>query len=181
MDRDRSLFRDVKEGSRGPVVRLFSWRRTTVSYGRTQGIDNATVEQARLRSWDLVQRPTGGGKVIHENDICFSILWMRQDRAIPWKVLDSYRVIHGWIGRCLEELDFPIEKAAMKSGDGRWCFQSPACFDILSDGKKIVGGAQWRDGNAAIHQGSIQVSIPPDRLGLFKESFESEFDVAFRK
>ena len=38
------------------------------------------------------------------------------------------------------------------------CFNSLSKYEIISDGRKIVGGAQRRIGSSLIHQGSLKVN-----------------------
>jgi len=65
-----------------------------------------------------------------------------------------------------------------ESANQSWCFQSPVCYDLISENKKIVGGAQWREGKSAIHQGSIAIPVSQSSLSLFKETFKSIFKVS---
>src|SRR5207247_262800 len=148
MDLDRKLFQAVKEKIEKPTVRFYAWKNPTISYGRTQGIDRQTERQSRNEGWEKVMRPTGGGKVIHKNDLCFSVLWRKENGAIPWKITDSYFLIHLWIQKSLNALGFPSDMVETSDRRSGWCFKSAVCFDLAAGGDKIVGGAQWRDGGA---------------------------------
>lgn len=182
MERDRVYFEALKTGAAGPALRFYRWQRPALSYGRTQGLDAAAKEAAVRDGYDVVRRPTGGGKVRHLNDLCFSLFWTRAQKTIPWKVSDSYCAIHRWIQFCLKEQGLVTQLSASPGGvpdqNKSWCFQSPVEHDLLRAGQKIVGGAQWRDGNYALHQGSLQ-SADGVPLSLFKSSFETFFNVRF--
>jgi lipoate-protein ligase A len=180
MDRDREIFKAVKEKAEKPTVRFYGWRKPAMSYGRTQGMDPAASEEIKSEGWEEVMRPTGGGKVFHGKDICFSVVWRRENKTLPWNVVHSYSSIHRWIQESLRSLGIESEIVRKKSAnDNGWCFQSAVCFDLESNSRKIVGGAQWRDGNAALHQGSIQLAISEEMVDLFKKNFESFFNVRF--
>jgi lipoate-protein ligase A len=180
MEDDQRLFDQLKKGTGFPSLRFFKWQSPAVSYGRTQGLDPATKKIAELKNLEIARRPSGGGKVFHGEDLCFSLVWNKKNAQIPWKVRDSYRAIHQWIGQSLAELGFQTEmvegKAHLQTG---WCFEGAVCFDLVSSGQKIVGGAQWRDGDAALHQGSIQLTLERETLPTFKRHFETLFKIRF--
>jgi len=180
MDTDANFFEAVKENREPPSVRFYKWQRPAVSYGRTQGLDVSTQLDSVSKGRDVVRRPTGGGKVLHGDDLCFSVFWRKEHGSIPWKIQESYRQIHIWIKESLNSLGLPTslmeENAPNIKG---WCFQNPSGYDLVSDGKKVVGGAQRRDGNTALHQGSIQLNIQEKDLSVFKNCFASFFHVEF--
>lgn len=180
MDRDRELFEEVKRGEGVPFLRFYRWTHPALSYGRTQGIDEASCLDALSKGWEVVRRPTGGGKVYHGSDVCFSLSWRKADSALPWTINESYRVIHSWIQESLRGLGIHSELTGRKADAGNgWCFQSAVCSDLLLNGRKIVGGAQWRDGSAALHQGSIQLRLTPGQISRFRDSFTSFFGAQF--
>lgn len=192
MERDRKLFEEVKKNGGASILRFYSWKEPTLSFGRTQGIDAETFSKCAKEGWKIVQRLTGGGKVFHKNDLCFSLIWRRQDRTIPWGIKDSYCAIHKWVKESLslceiqtdlylglDSRTIPQSGASGNDKVGDICFQSPVENDLMCDGKKIVGGAQWRDGNVALHQGSIQILPAKLDLEIFKQKFGEMFSVQF--
>ena len=70
MERDREI---LKNSANLPILRFYGWAAPALSYGRTRGIDSASQEEAMDKGRAVVQRPTGGGYVEHEKDICFSM------------------------------------------------------------------------------------------------------------
>lgn len=181
MNRDRILFKKMKNEQQNPILRFYKWKPPTLSYGRTQKIDEETRKKFILEGWNLTERPTGGGKVFHKNDLCFSVFWRKENGCLPWTILDSYRLIHEWIQKSLEKIGVESSLLEIKKDDLKqsWCFQNPVSFDLISNHSKVVGGAQWRDGNSALHQGSIQLDLNESTLPIFKSNFESFFNVTF--
>jgi lipoate-protein ligase A len=218
MQRDRVLFKKIKNQFQKPILRFYYWQKQTLSYGRTQGLRDSVRRTYESQGWDIVQRPTGGGIVLHGTDLCFSILWRKENEALPWKIQGSYQLIHEWIQWSLGALGirsrlkhpayaglrspnphpgsplrdslhpFPSrlngreresskEEAGLPTQEGGWCFESPICYDLVHEGRKVVGGAQWRDGNTALHQGSIQLALPERSIFIFKRYFEKFFNV----
>ena len=209
MQRDRDLFILLQQEKCAPILRFYRWEDRCLSYGRVQKIAPQVAHQARLEGWNIVERPTGGGLVFHENDLCFTILWTKNTPALPWKVVDSYAKIHSWVRESLEETGIAATKISKISApqmqsqtqsqsqsqsqtqtqmqsqtysqthsnpEAAWCFKTPVCQDILLDDKKIVGGAQWREGKVALHQGSIQYPVPKAQIEIFKRQFQKHFN-----
>ncbi|OGR82283.1 MAG: hypothetical protein A2901_04860 [Elusimicrobia bacterium RIFCSPLOWO2_01_FULL_54_10] len=174
MERDKKIFQVFS----APILRFYRWSRPAVSFGRTRGIDSKIERAALEKGWMVVGRPTGGGIVEHSGDLCFSIFWSKGDKALPWKVSNSYAAIHAWIAKGLQELGIQTETVDRKKEETGWCFQTPVCHDLALNGKKIVGGAQWRQKNKALHQGSIQLTLPDSAVAIFESEFMVRFGVA---
>lgn len=185
MDRDRKLFEEVKAEKSPQILRFYGWKEPTLSYGRTQGMDLSDQKNFMRCGWRVVKRPTGGGKVFHKEDLCFCIIWKKKQTAMPWGIVDSYCAIHNWIQKSLQRFGMETgmtEHETLRSAQNEkkargWCFESPVLHDLFFNGKKIVGGAQWRDGDTALHQGSIQVRIKEEALKTFRQTFSEMFSV----
>ena len=175
MERDKKIFQTFS----APVIRFYRWSKPAVSFGRTRGIDGKIERAALEKGWMVVGRPTGGGIVEHQDDLCFSLFWSKEGGALPWKVQDSYAAIHRWIAAGLGKLGIETGTVLKKENDSGWCFEAPVCHDLTAGGKKIVGGAQWRQKNKALHQGSIQLILPDSAVSVFENGFRDMFGVAF--
>lgn len=183
MELDRLLFERVRKNEHLPYLRFYQWETRTVSFGRTHGMEHEPVAQLEADGWSVVKRPTGGGTVLHQNDLCFSIVWHKEGGTIPWTISQSYLAIHKFVRNALQKMglepEFHKEEMDSQYYGNQLCFKNPVCSDLMLGGKKIVGGAQWRSHDTALHQGSIQLAIDPKDLGLFKSAFESQFNVRF--
>ncbi len=173
MDRDRKLFQTFSL----PTLRFYRWSKPAVSFGRTQGIDSDIERSFLQRGIMVVGRPSGGGMVEHREDLCFSLFWNKETQSIPWNVKESYNAIHTWIAEGLKELGIETTMACQKDADNGWCFTSAVCYDLTLNGKKIVGGAQWREKNKALHQGSIQIALNPETVTALQNQFKKHFNV----
>lgn len=181
MERDKYLFQKIKTSRSLPILRFYRWAKPCLSYGRTAQLDIATELECGANHLEIVRRPTGGGKVLHQDDLCFSLIWKKEDQAMPWKINDSYCAIHEWIQKTITQLGIESklknDLALSPNIQTNWCFKNPVRFDLISEEKKLVGGAQWRDKNTALHQGSIQIQFEQNPLDLFQKSFENFFKV----
>jgi len=64
MERDERLAQRVREGLQPPTLRIYQWSRPCISLGRGQLLENLP-EELRGKGVPVVQRPTGGGAVLH--------------------------------------------------------------------------------------------------------------------
>jgi lipoate-protein ligase A len=173
----------VTDGSSPPTLRLFTWSRPTVSYGRLQRW--ATVAPLVPQNWEAIQRPTGGGIVLHKDDLCLSLCWRRGQSPLPERLADIYAWIHQTIRQALWPVT-PLQMVTCRndarrisSFHQRQCFQEPAVFDLMEDDRKIVGGALCRWHDTVLYQGSIQ-GIPHRATGmLLRNAFQQRLMSGF--
>jgi lipoate-protein ligase A len=188
MARDHALAMSLPPGS--AALRLYRWERPTLSLGRNEPARGRYDPAAlRERGIDVVRRPTGGRAVLHWRELTYAV-------AVPARALggprEAYRFLHRILAKALASLGVPAEIAADPARsspvDAGPCFQLPAGGEIVAGGRKLVGSAQLRVGEALLQHGSILVgddqgllepdSPPPatvsDLLGRVPEAGELE-------
>jgi len=141
---DEAMLNGVGRRLAPPTLRFFYFDQPTVSYGRLQKID--AIQSLIPRGWSAVQRPTGGGLVFHEKDLCLSLCWPRELASpLPYRARDQYRWIHGII---LESMGARYRMAACGDPKAmatpfevRDCFTNPVGYDLMNGNQKVVGGA----------------------------------------
>lgn len=144
----------------GPaLVRTFRWAPSTLSLG--YGQDASTVDWAfcELAGIDITRRQTGGGGIYHDHhaDISYSIVVPKT--AVSGDLLEAYHTLCEPILMFFEEIGLEASYADHPHD----AIFEPACFlrdihpahDILIDGQKISGNAQYRQRDAVIQHGSI--------------------------
>jgi len=156
---DRDTLTAVEQGAE-PTLRFFRFSEPTVTYGRlqtTEGIRSLVPD-----GWPVVQRPTGGGIVFHENDLCLSLCWPKGLTGIPTRPSDQYRWVHERILKALRSTvnlrmsgccDTPMSPSPFAK---RQCFTEPVGYDLMEGADKRVGGALLHHRTAVLYQGSIQ-------------------------
>ncbi|MDO8730342.1 MAG: hypothetical protein Q7J69_04070 [Candidatus Omnitrophota bacterium] len=161
MKKDLSIAQEVCAGQAPATLRVYGWDRPALSLGRRQKLEQLSPD--RIGSGRVVvQRPTGGGAVLHDADeFTYALALPRpsfQDRMKPSE-------LPAWIHRALKEqiqkqkflsleaLECAPANSALSS---EFCFQSPVCGDLLIENQKVAGSAMrvWRGG--LLIQGSIQ-------------------------
>ena len=149
MAADEALLDDAAR-SRCASLRLYRWDPPTLSVGRNQSLDGLA------NGIPVVRRPTGGQAVWHEHEVTYAV-------AAPIALFGSLRVaylsIHERLASALRALGVDAVLAAQPAvrppGRPAACFAVPLGGEILVGGRKLVGSAQVRRGNAFLQHGSI--------------------------
>ena len=168
---------DAQDAS--PTLRFFRWSEPTASFGRLQ--NPAPLARWIPAGWPTVRRPTGGGLVLHDQDLCFSLCWRRGQAPLPTHLQDYY----AWIHRVIYEALSPLRSLTMASCDDcrapglpfleKRCFSEPVAYDLLDHGQKIVGGALCRSRQSFLYQGSIQAVPVLDLESRLIQAFAARF------
>ena len=171
MARDNALL--VRAARTGETVfSIYSWARPTLSFGRNQ-LARGLYDLGRIRDLelDVVRRPTGGRAILHHREVTYSVT-APIDPAVSLR--EAYRQINGILQLGLAKLGVIVE-SAVPAGRApgpsiRPCFESPTDGELLADGAKLVGSAQWRDESSLLQHGSILVDDDQSSLpGLVTE------------
>jgi lipoate-protein ligase A len=162
---DVELLHGIERGDSPPTLRFYRFKEPTVSYGRLQKLTDITPRVPA--GWKVVQRPTGGGVVFHDGDFCLSLCWPAGERSMPRRPQEQYRWIHSIILESLSS-NLPVQMATCarvpfpeEPFSSRTCFKNPVGYDLMWNGKKIVGGALRCTREATLYQGSVQITVSP--------------------
>jgi lipoate-protein ligase A len=145
----------------GPVLRLYDWRRPTLSLGFHQRrIEPAWRALATAGRIDLVRRPTGGRAVLHAGSLTYALVWPAPAAARGC----AYRLACAWLQEAFAGLGQPLvfgRRAA--TADRASCFAGGTAADLVHhDGAKRIGSAQlWRRGSLLQH-GCILLNPPAE-------------------
>jgi len=161
---DKLLFeKHQSELNAEPTLRIYyssePW--CTVGYAAEKNPSYALNESKHdLNSLPVCRRPTGGGTVIHGEDLIFSLLAHKQDDVKRFESLEvSYKHLHEAVKHAFQKLGQQTDfYEGEKLSPGRDCFLNPVETDLRLAGKKIAGGAQKRSGDFFLHEESIQPS-----------------------
>jgi lipoate-protein ligase A len=151
------------------VFSIYSWSRPTLSFGRHQpAVGLYDLDRIREADVDVVRRPTGGRAILHHHEITYSVTGPIDD-ASPLRA--TYSRINRILLDGLTRLGVNAELASVaqraESPSIRPCFESPGEGELVADGRKLVGSAQWRDKDALLQHGSILVGDDQSSLPSF--------------
>ncbi|TVQ58450.1 MAG: lipoate--protein ligase family protein [Spirulina sp. DLM2.Bin59] len=164
---DRALL--VGMGQFGPILRFYTWEPVAISLGYHQQTYPAAWKTLTCqgRAVDLVRRPTGGRAVLHQGDLCYTLLIPHQRgtrRQIYEQCCEFLRL--GW-----QTLGIPLSFGAGQRGyiHHPSCFSTATAADLVtSTGYKLIGSAQLHRGGVILQQGSMRLNPDP---GLFFKVF----------
>lgn len=156
MAADRALL-DFAAREGAVALRLYRWQPFCLSFGCNEPAlrryDRRRIEDLGL---DTVRRPTGGRAVWHARELTYAV-------AAPGEAFGplraAYLALHAMLAGAVRRLGAdamlapePASAAPLESGP---CFARPAGGEVLVRGRKVVGSAQVRIGNAFLQHGSI--------------------------
>lgn len=172
MARDLALLESVRRGDASSAMRLYTWLPWAVSLGKNQPDAHIDHHAAKREGFDVVRRPTGGRAVLHANELTYCIVTHRT--ATPSAQL-FYAHVHQQLRSALahvvgESLTFEqvppdLRRHYASAGSlGAACFSVSAKSEIMWNGRKVVGSAQYVDDEVIIQHGSILCDVGHERL-----------------
>jgi lipoate-protein ligase A len=165
------------------TLRVYAWSAATVSLGYFQRYQDREVHAASA-DCSLVRRSTGGGAIVHDREMTYSLSvpssnrWSKSNEQI-------YFLVHEIIVQLLAEQGVKAElfdgPKATDGAESFLCFQRRTKGDVVLKGYKVCGSAQRRKKNALIQHGSLLLQMSPhapELPGILDLSSESGFSTA---
>ncbi len=162
----------------GAALRLYAWDVPTLSLGYfQQAADRA--QHAASQSCPLVRRSSGGGAIVHDRELTYSLALPLCGPHKP-SAAELYDLVHESLVATFAQFGLPAVMFRPASGECAageraaaqppfLCFQRRSCGDIVSGDAKIVGSAQRRKQRAVLQHGSIllaQSKAAPELPGI---------------
>lgn len=159
----------------GPcTLRVYQWDPSTLSLGYHQSAGTVDWEYCSQEGITVTRRPTGGGGIYHDTtgDISYSIVAPAD--ALPGDLLESYHLLLDPILEAFDRMGLEAHLAE----ESKPPLYEPACYllglhpahDVVVDGRKLSGNAQYRQKDAVIQHGSITYARKPNRhLAVFAD------------
>src|SRR5438874_10682465 len=166
---DEVLLDGVAAGSAPPTVRFYEWAPPCLSLGYFQPFEVVDLAGCRRLGVEVVRRPTGGRAILHDRELTYSVALPLRLLGDDGAVLPSYHRVSLALERGLNRLGAPVVLApeSVAPADpthGPVCFDRPSAHEILLNGRKLVGSAQVRRGNALLQHGSIVIEPQTERM-----------------
>jgi lipoate-protein ligase A len=152
---DESLLESAVEDRRA-TLRFYRWSRPTLSLGYFQAVGDR-ISHVASRGCPCVRRPTGGGAIVHDAELTYSL-------ALPAihvlsSPIDLARMVHETLIAALTPLSGVTPALAPAAPSVRpepfLCFERRAAGDVLLAGAKVAGSAQRRRHAAVLQHGSV--------------------------
>jgi len=163
---DAALLDEIEQSSEvRTIVRFYSWRKPTISLGRHQKIEHAVDARYCLANGiDIVHRPTGGRAVLHDDELTYAVVSNDSSRFGD-TIYGNYKRVSEALCLGYTRLGVPAVLApdtrktpAASNGGDPPCFLSPARYELMVSGRKIVGSAQRRVRRSFLQHGSMPIT-----------------------
>lgn len=163
---DEALF-FYREKTSFDTLRLYMWRPSGVSIGRSQNIyDTLNIECVRKLGYIPVKRPTGGGALLHmENgEITYSVVIGRGNPLFNLDIKESSIALAKGVLYALNYLGLNPGVSGVYSSKGEpLCYFRRGTSDILVNDRKISGSAQVRKAGALLQHGTLLIKLDYDK------------------
>lgn len=187
---DEVLVRAQSKEGAIPSLRFYQWRQPAVTVGYFEDVEKTSrLFQAEKNRLPVVRRLTGGGAVLHGSDMTFSLCLRLPSPFFPADVKSSYLKINEAVRLGLKpkypEIDYADCRTAgvsvsLRQKKERVCFDSPSCYDLLIEGKKVLGASQRRIGPMMMHQSTLFLKDEaPELARLIARGFRDLWKVEF--
>lgn len=150
------------------TLRFYQWQEATLSLGYFQALADRQ-QHPPSANCPAVRRASGGGAILHDSELTYSIALPQGSRSSPAARL--YEVCHQTLIAALAEFDVSAalyrdcsqQKTASQPATRPpfLCFQRRTCFDVVCGEAKIAGSAQRRRRGAVLQHGSILLAASP--------------------
>lgn len=152
---DEAVLTEIASGNSPATLRLYGWKPAAISIGYFQRLnEEVDTEACEATGVDVVRRITGGGAVLHEHEITYSIHMPEKSGIVPPDILKSYEAICNGVIHGLGFLGIPSLFAPIN--------------DIVTHHngalRKISGNAQTRKQGIILQHGTILLRVDVEKM-----------------
>lgn len=161
---DEAILQLRGENRSPDTLRFYQWDVPTVSTGYFQRVEREiNVKYCQEKGYKIVRRPTGGRAVFHNDELTYSFITGKGNPLLNKDVITSYREISRGLLLGLNSLGIPVttqdKGGDLKAVDSAACFDTPSWYEIVLNGKKLIGSAQTRIKDGLLQHGSLLLSL----------------------
>ena len=131
------------------TLRFFTWKPVAVTIGFFQSLEQEIdVKKTSELGIDIIRRYTGGGAVLHDKELTYSMTLSEKD--VPQDIIESYKKICAGIVNGLKSIGIDSAFSPIN--------------DIIVNGKKISGNAQTRRSGVVLQHGTILLDVDAKKM-----------------
>ncbi len=155
---DEAMLEARAEGRAGDTLRIYYWKKPAVTIGYFQSAQKEVdIEEALRLGVPVIRRITGGGAVLHDRELTYSIVC--SEGLFGREIVKSYRRIASFIIEALRILGVDASFEGIN--------------DIVVNNLKVSGNAQTRRKGIILQHGTLLIS-PSSLFSLLKISGEKQ-------
>ncbi len=155
MARDTALFRSLAEKRHNGILRIYNWSEPAVTVGHHQ--KNFTPSDPLL-TLPVLRRPTGGGAVLHVDDITFCIC-TPSSGPFSGGILAACGTVSKIFERALRDCGLDVRMKGNHTAFSNVCFMRSTPVELHLGESKIMGLALLRRNGCILVQGVIPLRI----------------------
>lgn len=175
MGRDEALLDTCRDAALAPVLRFYAWNPPTISLGYFQDYADYNALEGPVAGLAVVRRTTGGGAILHDLEITYSLTIPVDHPLIHRRPNRLYELAHeaiiAAVGNGVRMLGCDNSACDASSQRGPFfCFARRHGLDVVvEDGRgpmgisKFAGSAQRRTQTAILQHGSIMLDSRYDQ------------------
>lgn len=165
---DEAIMTSVVRGLAPPTIRFYGWSPPAISLGYFQSLKKEIdLNACHEKGIHVVRRLTGGRSVLHCDEFTYSLIAPEKHAKVAGSVLQSYLSISRGLLAGLANLGVNAEMSEGKKQNtlnSAACFDAPSWYEMVVEGKKLIGSAQTRRNNCLLQHGSVLVRLNADLL-----------------
>jgi lipoate-protein ligase A len=171
---DEAVLLAVSKGLVPPTIRFFRWHPATLSIGYFQQAKrDVDLDRLREKGIGFVRRQTGGRAVLHDAELTYSVIVPESHPLMSTSVIEAYRTISMGLLEGFRSLGLNAEMVSLADEQERKkfetlgsaaCFDSPSWYELVVEGRKVVGSAQLRQHATVLQHGSVLLDLDIDEL-----------------
>ncbi len=157
---DQAVAEAAAAGDAPPTLRFYRWQPPAVSLGRHQFVSDVDEKAIAAMGYELVRRSTGGRAILHTDELTYSVAAPEAEPRVAGGVMESYLRLSNALVLGLQRAGLAgVEKAggSVRAGPdvSAACFEVPSAYEIVADGRKLLGSAQSRRAGYVLQHGSL--------------------------
>lgn len=171
---DEAILRGYEIYNSPPTLRIYGWQPSGISIGYAQDADEVLdLGRCKDESISIVRRITGGGIILHGDELTYSLVSSKEDLGISAHISSSYKIVASFLMEFYKTLGIDADFACDVSSSNELgapsvlCFAGREKYDIVVRGKKIGGSAQKRLKHVIFQHGSIPLKLQTERATQF--------------
>ena len=157
-------------GDAPPTLRLYTWAQPCLTIGCGQSVADVDLDYCRTAGLPVLRRLSGGTAVLHEpRQLAFMLALQPDHPVVNGDIVESYAQVSRALLRGLAHLGIQAQALSPEHAHadqpdplGRAaCFGALAPYEIVWQGKKLLGHAQVRRRNALLLGGTLLLDFAP--------------------